>query len=121
MPLRKNTFFNVRKKFLCPLSRERGGGLKALVAGPLRIIFFCGWPLAILAKYGIISVSSFCPRYVLARVNLGSGYFNILGMFDHNDSLHRGIGFPSEISQKKHKFLSFFLHEISRTKCYKMS
>ena len=39
----KRTFFNVGKKFLWPLSRA-GGGLKALVAGPLRKDFFCGFP-----------------------------------------------------------------------------
>ena len=39
-------FFNVRKKVLLwPLIR--GGGLKAVVAGPLRKELFCGFPISV--------------------------------------------------------------------------
>ena len=44
MPLRKKEPFLMKRKVLIS-TKPRGGGLKALVAGPLRKeLFFCGFP-----------------------------------------------------------------------------
>ena len=43
MSLRKKELFYVRKKVLMA-TKPRGAGLKALVAGPARFFFFCGFP-----------------------------------------------------------------------------